>query len=225
MAIEDRILFVEGPDDQHTVYAIRDHFLVPKNFNVVVPDGQGKINPAARPHERGGIDNVFKAAQVSLIAGSDAIERLGIVIDADENLGKRWNKVRAILIKAGYERIPDLPNANGTIVAQEFLPTFGVWIMPDNQLDKGYLETFLTFLVPKDSPAWEQAKQCVEALENKPFVKVASDHTTKAEIHTYLAWQEEPGKPFGQAITAKYLQADNPKCEEFVSWLRRLFVD
>jgi hypothetical protein len=186
------------------------HFEVAKTFTI---------------EEKGGIDNLFKATELSLIAGSDAIERLGIVIDADENLNSRWTKVSAILNKAGYERVPDASHSEGTIINQEFLPTFGVWIMPENQLEKGYLETFLTFLVPEDSRVWEQAKECVDALETKPFVKAESNHTTKAEIHTYLAWQEDPGKPFGQAITAKYLQADNPKCEEFVSWLKRLFVD
>ena len=69
------------------------------------------------------------------------------------------------------------------------------------------LENFLAFLVPENDKTWEQAKNCVANLENKPFIKTNVDHTIKAEIHTFLAWQEEPGKPFGQAITAKYLQA------------------
>jgi hypothetical protein len=33
------------------------------------------------------------------------------------------------------------------------------------------------------------------------------------------------GRPFGQAITAKHLQAENPYCEKFVEWLKRLFVE
>lgn len=208
--IEKRILFVEGADDLHTVSALCVHYEVAKTFKI-----EGKE----------GIDNLFRATDLSLTAGSSAIERLGIVIDADENLSRRWNKVRGILKRAGYEQIPDHPDPTGTIVSQEFLPTFGVWIMPDNQLDKGYLETFLSHLVPENSTAWRQAKDCVAGLEIKPFIKEIADHTTKAEIHTYLAWQEEPGKPFGQAVTAKYLRADNPKCEVFVSWLRRLFID
>lgn len=219
-----RILFVEGADDEHTIIALCVHFQIPI-FAVEVPDGEGKINKQARATEKGGIENVFKAAELSLIAGSSAIERLGIVIDADESLDGRWNKVKSILTKAGYKDLPDTPSPGGTIVEKEFSPRFGVWIMPDNQLDKGYLETFLAYLVPEGSRAWEQAKECVGALETKPFVKAETDHTTKAEIHTYLAWQQEPGKPFGQAITAKYLNADNAACGVFVDWLKRLFVD
>ncbi len=47
---------------------------------------------------------------------------------------------------------------------------------------------------------------------------------SKAKIHTYLAWQEEPGKPMGQAITAKVLHAESETAKVFVEWIKRLFV-
>lgn len=222
--IENRILFVEGADDLHTVKAICQHFKIEETFVVEIPDRTGTINRKAKATELGGIDNVFKAIDLFLIEGSSAIERIGIVIDADENINSRWQSVTSILEKAGYTNLPDSPAADGTIINQDFLPSFGVWIMPDNQIERGYLETFLTFLVPENDKSWEQAKSCVADLENKPFIKTNVDHTTKAEIHTFLAWQEEPGKPFGQAITAKYLQADKSECQNFVNWLNRLFV-
>jgi hypothetical protein len=50
------------------------------------------------------------------------------------------------------------------------------------------------------------------------------DRTSKANIHTWLAWQEEPGKPMGQAITAKYLNPKSKQAELFVNWLRALFA-
>lgn len=226
MAKNNRILFVEGIDDQHTIWAICQHLKVDETFKVEIPDGEGKIpTKDSRKNELGGIDNVLKAAQLNLIAGSSAVERIGIVIDADEDINARWQRVASILEKAGYINLPASPDSDGTIIKQDFLPTFGVWIMPDNKIERGYLETFLTFLVPENNKSWEHAKNSVAALEEKPFIKTNVDHTTKAEIHTFLAWQEEPGKPFGQAITAKYLQTDNPNCEKFVEWLKRLFVD
>ena len=226
MAKENRILFVEGTDDLHTIKAICQHFKVNETFIVEVPDGEGKIpTKKARQNELGGIDNVLKATRLNLIAGSSAVARLGIVIDADEDLNLQWQKVSSILEKARYSNLPASPDSDGTIIKQEFLPTFGVWIMPDNVLTRGYLETFLTFFVPENNKSWGKAKNCVSDLEDKPFIKTNVDHTTKAEIHTFLAWQEEPGKPFGTAITAKYLQADNPNCNKFVEWLKRLFVE
>ncbi len=205
-----KTLLVEGKDDQHVIYAIRDIYEIPKNTFII--------------EELGGVENVLKKADSTLIDGSSDI-CLGIVIDADEDIKARWQSVSSILEKAGYKDLPNSPDANGTIIRQEFLPTFGVWIMPDNKIESGYLETFLTYLVPENSKSWEHAKNSVAALEEKPFIKTNVDHTTKAEIHTFLAWQEEPGKPFGTAITAKYLQADNPQCQSFANWLNRLFVD
>lgn len=219
-----RILFVEGFDDLHTISAICLHHKVEETFSIEIPDRTGKINKRAKATELGGIDNVFKATDLYLIEGSSAMECLGIVIDADKDLNDRWRKVVRILEKAGYQSVSNSPDENGTIIKQEFLPTFGVWIMPDNKITRGFLETFLTFLVPENDEAWQHAKTSVGNLKEKPFVKTEVDHTEKAEIHTFLAWQEEPGKPFGQAITAKYLQADKPQCQVFVEWLNNLFV-
>jgi len=208
-----KILLVEGKDDQHVVYAIRDSHEIDKNSFII--------------QEKQGIDNLFEGLEVNLIEGSSAIERIGIVIDADQDLHAGWRKTLNILRKAGYQNLPAQPEANGTIIGQDFKPTFGVWIMPDNQI-RGMLEDFLEFLVPdKDkNEVWTKAVKCSQEIldeieEEKRFSKI---HLSKAQIHAYLAWQNEPGKPFGTAITAKYLQADNPHCEKFVEWLKRLFV-
>ena len=209
-----KILLVEGKDDQHVVYAIRDSHGIDKDCFIV--------------QEKQGVDNLFEGLEVNLIEGSSAIERIGIVIDADQDLNARWRKTLNILRKAGYQNLPAQPEANGTIINQDFKPTFGVWIMPDNQI-RGMLEDFLEFLVPdKDkNEVWTKAVKCSQEIldeigEEKRFSKI---HLSKAQIHAYLAWQNEPGRPFGTAITAKYLQADNPKCEQFVEWLKRLFVN
>lgn len=206
------ILLVEGKDDEHTIYAIRDIYGIPKE-SFGVKDNKG-------------ITNVLEEAEAVLrINNRDEAGRFGIVIDADENLKNRWQSVINILQKADYENIPDLPAPNGTIIEQEGKITFGVWIMPDNQINRGYLETFLRFFIADGNASWEKAKNCVASLEDKPFIKMNVNHTEKAEIHTYLAWQEEPGKPFGTSITAKYLEANNPLCKTFVEWLERLFIE
>jgi len=229
---ENRILFVEGADDQHSIWAICEHFKVEETFSVEVPDGEGKI-PKKKTHqsELGGIDNVLKATRLNLIAGSSAVDRLGIVIDADQDLNAQWKKVLNILTKAGFkdENLPELPDAKGTVITQEFLPKFGIWIMPDNVTNRGMLEDFLEFLVPdkETNPIWAKAVKCSQEVleEVGETIRFSDIHQSKAKIHTYLAWQKECGKPFGLSITAKYLQADNPNCEKFVEWLKRLFVE
>lgn len=97
--------------------------------------------------------------------------------------------------------------------------------MPDNNLD-GTLETFLRFLVPEDDKLLPHAKQILDELPNvepSPEKRFKPIHRQKALMHTWLAWQQEPGKPYGQAITARYLDTSLPMAQTFVSWLRETF--
>ncbi|MFH1466552.1 MAG: DUF3226 domain-containing protein [Pseudomonadota bacterium] len=48
-------------------------------------------------------------------------------------------------------------------------------------------------------------------------------HEPKAVLHTWLAWQEEPGTPMGLALTRRYLDPCHPRAVAFAAWLRRLF--
>lgn len=45
----------------------------------------------------------------------------------------------------------------------------------------------------------------------------------KAVIHTWLAWQEEPGTALGQAITKRYLDPSRDPAPAFRNWLLELF--
>ncbi len=97
--------------------------------------------------------------------------------------------------------------------------------MPDNRLN-GMLEDFVKMLVPIDDLMLEKAISIVneikiEIAETSRFKDV---HLAKAEIHTWLAWQEDPGSPMGQAITKKYLNTDNEVCERFLAWLKSVFL-
>ncbi len=41
--------------------------------------------------------------------------------------------------------------------------------------------------------------------------------------HTYLAWQDEPGKRLGSAITARQFDSANPFAGHFIQWLCDMF--
>ena len=43
-------------------------------------------------------------------------------------------------------------------------------------------------------------------------------------IHTWLAWQDDPGRPFGQAVTKRYFDSDGPHVQGLLDWLTRLFA-
>ncbi len=211
---QKNLLLVEGKDDEHVIYAIRDIYGVEKD-TFKIKDKQG-------------IEGVLEETDSTLVDGNSDV-CLGIVIDADLDLRSRWQSISNILRKAGYANIPPQPNPNGTVIKQENKITFGVWIMPDNQLERGMLEDFLSFLVPdkENNPIWAKAAKSTDEVMNEVAEehRFGDIHLSKAKIHSYLAWQKECGKPFGISITAKYLQAENPNCENFVNWLKRLFVE
>ncbi len=207
MVTAKRVLMVEGPDDEHVV----------KNIC-----GQRQLGKIQYIHPYGGKDPLIEGIGVRL-KESD-IGALGIILDADTDLHARWQAVAYRLSVAGYTDVPATPVPEGTVIespTDSLLPRVGVWLMPDNQLP-GILEDFLRFLVPAGDRLLahvDQALITIPAGERRfPEVRVA-----KARIHTWLAWQEEPGKPFGQAISARYLDPSLPAANLFAGWLQRTF--
>ena len=91
--------------------------------------------------------------------------------------------------------------------------------MPDNQ-SPGALEDFIRSLVPTSDDLWDKAKLNVDEI---PTPRFPPERRSKAYMHTWLAWQEEPGKPLGQAISARYLDPNAPHAQQLIAWIRRLF--
>ena len=96
--------------------------------------------------------------------------------------------------------------------------------MPNNQ-DPGMIEDFIRFLVPEGDERLALAKETIDALEARSLQQYIPNHRAKALIHTWLAWQNNPGTPLGQAITKRYLTTDTDLCQQFATWLNRLFND
>ncbi|HEO70462.1 MAG TPA: hypothetical protein ENN80_04310 [Candidatus Hydrogenedentes bacterium] len=138
--------------------------------------------------------------------------------------GKGDEHVLKHVVEAGYADAPSSPVPEGVVVAPPpgtLLPRVGIWIMPDNHAE-GILEDFLRFLVPEGSRLLEHVESSVASIPEGEclFPKQA---TPKAIIHTWLAWQEEPGKPLGTAITARYLDPEVEQVDVLVGWLKRIF--
>ena len=198
------LLLVEGKDDEHVLYHLLEHHNVPERFKI---------------KDKKGIDNLLETLDVELLGSG--LKRLGIVVDADVNIQGRWDAVRTILINSGYNSLPTKPDPDGTVIEQPGLPSVGLWLMPDNALP-GMLEDFIGFLVPTGDVLWPHSEECLrQAAElDRRFVEA---HRPKALIHTWLAWQEEPGTPLGLAITKRYLDAEAPHAHRLIAWIRRLF--
>ena len=203
-----KILLVEGSDDEHVLKHICGHYGIP-HLDEVKPLGS--------------VGQLLESIPVQLKASEEG-DVVGVVLDADTNLSSRWSSVRDRIRLVGYENVPIYPNSDGTILGPPdgtLLPRFGIWIMPDNKTI-GILEDFLRFLVPQPNKLFEHV--------NKSIAEIPSDERRfkpldepKAVIHTWLAWQKDPGKPLGIAVTAGFLDPNVTEATILASWLRNLF--
>lgn len=205
---DKKILLVEGPDDAHVLKHIC---------------GNRDIAPLDEVKPHGGVDKLLESIPVQLKASEDG-DIVGIVIDADTDVKARWQSLRNCLIRVGYQSVPADPDQDGTILDPPpgtLLPRVGIWIMPDNKT-RGILEDFLRFLVPQGSTLFNHVESSVATIPkgDRRFSQLAKP---KAIIHTWLAWQEDPGKPLGTAITARFLVSKVAEVDVLVSWLNRLF--
>lgn len=211
-------LLVEGNDDLHVIAHIRNACQIEDNFEIIDCESINKINKKLLSY--------FKAANMDVIA---------IVVDADattENvddaLKARWDSLSNLLVKQGYT-VPKHPEPNGIIIQRiGRLPRIGIWLMPDNFQRPGMLENFVATLIPTNDVLKPIAERVLSEIENlrdadesrKWFKPV---HRPKALIYTWLAWQDEPGRPMGVAIKARMLDHNSELCQRFVSWLNLLF--
>jgi hypothetical protein len=111
------------------------------------------------------------------------LRTLGVVLDADENLERRWQAISDRLSKEGYTALPGVPDRAGTIIEEFDKPKVGIWLMPDNQLP-GMLEDFVVHLIPQDDGLRPKAERILAEIEQQNLHRYALVHHQKALIHT-----------------------------------------
>ena len=201
----DAVLLVEGSNDCHVILALCQLHNVPQTFGL---------------YECGSDDRAIRRMN-ALLQKENPPKIIGLVIDADRpDLAGRWTSIRSKLSNHPYV-LPTVPLPDGTILeANDAGSRLGFWLMPNNQVD-GMLEDFCRDMI--DVSAVGTVEQCLHIAEASGHTSFKSVHRSKAFVHTYLAWQDEPGKPLGQAITAQALQGNTDTAQRFVKWLTDLF--
>lgn len=209
-------LIVEGKDDFHSIIHLMKHYGVdfddksPSNRSPILDDGAGEI---------GGIVRILDEMETEIKGANDSI--VGFVVDADDSLTARWQSMHQHIVNVGGNP-PKHPEPAGYIEEIATLRSrVGIWVMPDNSRE-GMLEDFLRDLVAANDSLIDHANQSTDQAMQKGAT-FSNIHRSKAVIHAWLAWQESPGKPFGQAVAAKYLQPDRPAGRAFASWFLKLF--
>ena len=208
-----KILLVEGDNDMYVVKHICDKLRIPRPCD-------DEITPC------GGVGSMLKRLPDEIENAKEEWAVVGVIVDADTNLSKIWGEIRKIVMSSGYDDVPNKPVKDGTIIEPpEPLPRLGFWIMPDNQ-STGILEDFLHRLIPDYSLVPESGSlygHVVKSVDSIPDRRFCDRREPKAIVHTWLAWQENPGLPMGTSITKDCFDLNAPEVDVFVSWLERLY--
>lgn len=218
-------IHVEGRNDQFALVNLLIRHGV--NYDLkpwpdAFPVFSATVSDSADPaREDAGIDALLKVIpdQVKI----HAARSVGFVVDADANCHQRWQEVRVKLKQVGVDT-PDKPKEGGFIGESAMFKTrVGVWLMPDNG-SVGALEHFLEKLVPPASPLYDFARNCTIASQKQPHdADFREVDQLKATLACWLAWQKNPGRPYGTGIRAGYFGKDSPEAHKFVAWFKDLF--
>lgn len=205
-------LHVEGTDDSH---ALR-HLLIRHGM-----DYDQNPWPAELPRieDIGGKSEVLEGVETAVRLSNG--QSVGFVLDANSSIQNSWKAVSSRLREVGMEVPNAIPPGGFVGEAEDYGARVGVWIMPDNQRE-GNLEHFLRDLIEDDDPLLPYAQE--SAMHAKALGARFSDNDAdKSVLHTWLAWQQEPGRPYGTAIRARYFRDDSPAAQAFVTWFRAVF--
>ena len=202
----DKVLLVEGNNDCHVVMSLCAAHTVPQTFGI---------------YQCGSDTGVLKRLN-ALIIRPNPPQIIGVMLDADNpSITGRWDSIRNKLTHYSYP-FPQNPDSDGTVIQGTLdEPKLGFWLMPNNQ-DSGMLEDFCAELAEPSSLAF--ARECVEQASSRGITTFKAVHRSKAVIHTYLAWHDEPGYPLGRAITTQALRPHTDIAVKFTNWLTNLFA-
>lgn len=206
-------LLVEGEEDRRVIPQ-----LIELNG---IPWGEHRNEWIVEIEAVGGIEEILKPGSFSAELKERNLKRLGILVDADDDPEHCWQRIRSAC--AGeFPRLPTVPDPAGTVVSNVEGKTLGIWLMPDNR-SRGMLETFLAYLVPDGgSDLWTHACEAVAEAQSRG-APCRDAHNDKARIHTWLAWQDPPGRQLHNALIERILDPRSPYAEAFVAWFRRLY--
>lgn len=209
-SLELPALHVEGRDDLHTIIQLL------ARHGIELDKGRGPVAVKQMEGDTRVLDIMSTAARAS------TNRSVGFVVDANGAVASRWQAVGERLKEAGI-KLPRAPVPDGFIgQSATFKSRVGVWIMPDNAMDTGKLEHLIRTLVPPGDPFFEHA--CAATTQAVSLgAKFPAQDRIKADLHCWLAWQEEPGLPFGTALKAHYFRDDSEVALLFVAWFKRLF--
>ena len=200
------VLLVEGEDDKHVVRHLRHRLTPDVEFCYSVTGGKDAL-----------------LAAIPVVLKQHGRRAIGVLLDANDNIAARWQALRDRLNGTTITLKPR-PQPGGVFIPGDpsihLKPSFGVWLMPDNQ-QVGELEDFVIQLLPEGDPVWPLAERFIDGIpqEQREF---RPQKENRAKQHAWLATREEPLK-MGAAIGTGSLDATAPAAKALAAWLTALF--
>lgn len=201
-------LIVEGTDDLHLI------------ANLLKCNGVDMDKKVVEIETSGSLEKLLESMNARIKAATEY--PVGFVLDIDIELQDRWSAIKG---RIGSLGIPlDVPCPESGFIAKipDYQHRFGIWLMPDNKSSYGKLEHFVEQLVPSEDKLFPIARRSTQEAK-KNGATFSNPDQIKAEVHTWLAWQREPGKPFGTALNARFLDPQSTYAKNFLRWIQNLF--
>lgn len=169
-----------------------------------------------------GVEKLLSPGYIEAELKTSQLHSLGVLLDADTDPAAQWQALRDRCLPS-HPDFPAVPPKQGLVLTLTSGVRLGAWLMPDNE-QRGMLETFLLMLRPQTycPKLWQHAEGSVAQAESlgSPW---RDAHRDKALIHTFLAWQDPPGRQLHQAVMQKMLDVQAPAAQGFVAWFRLLY--
>ena len=213
MARRANRMIVEGEDDKFAIIELMGHHTDWPDDKTKAPVWLEAVGDAGGILADGYITAKLQESGTSI---------LGIVFDADEQFASRWSRIKQICDSLFDDVPPTMPNSGLILANQNAGTKLGVWIMPDNN-QHGMIETFLQGLIEISNPPPVTYAKSVVAEARNLNAPYRDAHIVKAEIHSWLAWQDPPGQPLGRAITTFTLNPHAASAKPFVEWFLDLY--
>lgn len=196
------LLLVEGADDLHFFDALLQHLSITE-VQVIPCGGKDEI-PAI-------------ISLLPKLPNFAAVERLGIVRDADTNPVGAFASVQGGLTRAN---IPS-PSAPARVTTADGNLSTSVFIMPGEGRE-GELETLLcqSFADPVINRCIDQFLDCAPRNDDTPV-----QHSDKAKANAFLSWKPRPEVHVGIAAQRGYWDLAHSCFDSTKQFLRDLFTD
>lgn len=217
------ILLVEGEADRSFFEVICRQLSIDASIHVAAP--KDLIASQVTKNTKEGVFSLLPELLKQLEDGTT--EKLAVVVDADSMVNgggfqKACDRVGRIVKPAGFDLVTSRSAAGLVFENSDGFADLGLWVMPNNA-DEGMLEDWIKqCLHPGEDALYQHAGTSIDAIPGGPKFKPL--HRTKAEVATWLAWQEKPGHGLYNAASPDLLNTSAPLFVDMHAWLQHVFA-